>query len=56
MPIKNRRIEIQSAPAPQKLLDFLNSYFSSNVKGQVIRFAIEGKKEGKLIVNASVVE
>jgi len=55
MTIKNARIQLNYSGRPEKLLDFLDSYFET--KGiDALRFAVEEKKGNKLIINASIRE
>lgn len=53
--IVSERINIQRGNIDStKLLDHIQDYFSSNISGEVLRFAIVGLSGDDLVVDASI--
>lgn len=53
--IVSKRINIQRGNIDStKLLDHIQDYFSSNISGEVLRFAIVGLSGDDLVVDASI--
>ncbi len=54
MAVKSKYVEVEYSCSPEGLLDMLRSSFVRKFKGDVIRFAVEGKRGKKLLIHASV--
>ena len=55
MPIHNQRFEIEKCPG-DKILDNVLRFFRESVTGEVIRWAIVDVKNGKFVIEASIME